>query len=88
MVDRSRSFPKTTRTQRVVASIVVSSRDSDGLLSKVHLPGVGDFNIAAIKRLSDPCPPPMETEAERRKASARKPDEKSWAQTTSQGCCL
>lgn len=39
---------------------------------EVHLPGVGDFNIAGIKRLTDPCPPPMETEAERRRAAARK----------------
>ncbi|CAK9054473.1 unnamed protein product [Durusdinium trenchii] len=35
-----------------------------------------DFNIAGIKKLTDPCPPPQETEAERRRAQARKGDEK------------
>lgn len=53
---------------------VYGGRLREGL--EVHLPGVGDFNVAGIKKLSDPCPPPMETEAERRKAAARKPDEK------------
>eukprot|EP00931_Biecheleriopsis_adriatica_P065426 TRINITY_DN39954_c0_g1_i1.p1 TRINITY_DN39954_c0_g1~~TRINITY_DN39954_c0_g1_i1.p1 ORF type:complete len:1065 (-),score=283.57 TRINITY_DN39954_c0_g1_i1:88-2859(-) len=44
--------------------------------SEVHLPGVGDYHIASIKQLPDPCPPPTETEAERRRAANKKPDEK------------
>ncbi|CAE8645936.1 unnamed protein product [Polarella glacialis] len=40
--------------------------------SEVHLAGVGDFNIASIKQLPDPCPPPVETETERRKAAEQK----------------
>ncbi|CAJ1410550.1 unnamed protein product [Effrenium voratum] len=41
---------------------------------EVHLPGVGDFNIASIKQLTDPCPAPQETEAARKKDLNRKDD--------------
>lgn len=44
--------------------------------SEVHLAGVGDFHITAIKQLTDPCPPPAETEAEKRRAASKTNDDK------------
>eukprot|EP00933_Yihiella_yeosuensis_P039287 TRINITY_DN3326_c1_g1_i1.p1 TRINITY_DN3326_c1_g1~~TRINITY_DN3326_c1_g1_i1.p1 ORF type:complete len:1083 (-),score=266.11 TRINITY_DN3326_c1_g1_i1:100-3348(-) len=43
---------------------------------EVHLAGVGDFPIASLKQLPDPVPPPMETEAERRRAANKKEGDK------------
>jgi len=53
--------------------------------SQVHLSGVGDFVISALKSMADPCPPPAEIEAERRKAkggSNGKPKQKKCASIT------
>jgi len=65
--------PETAPRRLDLYGYVYGGRLREGF--EVHLPGVGDFNISSIKRLPDPCPPPMETEAERRRAS-RKTDEK------------
>ncbi|CAK0874578.1 unnamed protein product, partial [Prorocentrum cordatum] len=35
-----------------------------------HLAGAGDFQIAAIKSLIDPCPPPTEVESQKERAKA------------------
>lgn len=35
--------------------------------TQVHLAGVGDFQVAKMRQLPDPCPPPKESEATHRK---------------------
>ncbi|CAK9022339.1 Ribosome biogenesis protein BMS1 homolog (Ribosome assembly protein BMS1 homolog) [Durusdinium trenchii] len=68
------TLPEASARRLDLYGYVYGGRLREGI--EVHLPGVGDFNIAGIKKLTDPCPPPQETEAERRRAQARKGDEK------------
>ncbi|CAK9022049.1 Ribosome biogenesis protein BMS1 homolog (Ribosome assembly protein BMS1 homolog) [Durusdinium trenchii] len=67
------TLPEASARRLDLYGYVYGGRLREGI--EVHLPGVGDFNIAGIKKLTDPCPPPQETEAERRRAQARKGDE-------------
>lgn len=49
-----------------VYGYVYGGRLREGM--QAHLAGIGDFHIAAIKRLPDPCPPPLDVEAQRDQA--------------------
>lgn len=40
--------------------------------AKVHIPGVGDFNIKSVSNLADPCPLPDEDSEKRRKLSEKR----------------
>lgn len=69
------NLPESAGRRLDIYGYVYGGRLREG--SEVHLAGVGDFPIASLKMLPDPCPPPMETEAERRRAANKKPDDKA-----------
>eukprot|EP00928_Gymnodinium_smaydae_P096124 TRINITY_DN8426_c0_g1_i1.p1 TRINITY_DN8426_c0_g1~~TRINITY_DN8426_c0_g1_i1.p1 ORF type:complete len:1110 (+),score=354.23 TRINITY_DN8426_c0_g1_i1:59-3388(+) len=66
------SLPETAPRRLDIYGYVYGSRLREG--TEAHLAGIGDFHIAALKELPDPCPPPMDVEAEHRKATGKDKD--------------
>mmetsp|Transcript_85966 Transcript_85966/g.179761 ORF Transcript_85966/g.179761 Transcript_85966/m.179761 type:complete len:1088 (-) Transcript_85966:52-3315(-) len=60
------TLPATHPRRLDLYGYVYGGRFREGM--QAHVAGMGDFHIAAIKRLPDPCPPPMDTEKARTQA--------------------
>lgn len=60
------SLPEEHPRRLDIYGYVYGGRLRDG--AHMHLAGVGDFHVAGIKQLPDPCPPPMDSESAHAKA--------------------
>lgn len=62
------TLPETAPRRLDIYGYVYGSRLREG--TQAHLAGVGDFPIAAVKRLTDPCPLPGEVDTQHNKNKA------------------